>query len=74
VLETRRRSIVKALSWRLIATLITATVVFVMTGNFHIAAEIGLIDTCVKLGVYFFHERMWLRISYGRYTRRDYQI
>ena len=74
MLETRKRSVVKALSWRFVATLITATVVFVMTGDFEIAAEIGLLDTTVKLGVFFLHERMWLRIPYGRYTPRDYQI
>ena len=74
MLETRRRSIAKALSWRFIATVITAAVVFVLTGNFTMAAEVGLLDTSIKLGVFFAHERVWLRISYGRIVPRDYQI
>jgi uncharacterized membrane protein len=76
VLETKKRSVAKALSWRFVATFITATVVYAMTGDFTIAAEIGLLDTVVKFGMYFAHERVWLRVSYGRISRRerDYQI
>ena len=76
MLETKKRSVAKALSWRFVATFITATVVYAMTGDFTIAAEIGLLDTVVKFGMYFGHERMWLRIPYGRMTHRehDYQI
>ena len=64
----------KALSWRVVATLITSLVAFGITGSFKIAAEVGLLDTVIKFGVYFVHERMWLRISYGRAKVRDYQI
>lgn len=74
-METRRRSIAKALSWRCCATVITFLVVLMLTGELIFAAEIGLLDTTVKLAAYFFHERMWLRVSYGRYEQpSDYQI
>ncbi len=65
-METRRRSIVKALSWRVWATLITFFVALAITGETAFALEIGLIDTSAKLFIYFLHERMWLRIKYGR--------
>lgn len=65
----------KALSWRFFATGITFAVVLALTGELIIAAEIGLLDTSVKLIAYFLHERMWLRVSYGRYEPpTDYQI
>lgn len=74
-METRRRSIAKALSWRFFATFITFAVVLALTGEVVIAAEIGLLDTVIKLVAYFFHERFWLRVSYGRYQEStDYQI
>ena len=39
------------------------------------AIEIGLLDTSIKLLVYYWHERAWLRIGYGRpEKKRDYQI
>ncbi len=72
--ESRARSIVKALSWRFCATLITTAVVYVMTGKLEHAVEIGVVDTLAKLGLYFGHERMWERIRFGRVRYTDYQI
>lgn len=72
--ETRRRSLVKALSWRVFATLITMVVAFLMTGELAFAAKIGLFDTSAKLIVYFAHERVWQRIRFGKIDSPDYQI
>ena len=65
-METTRRSVVKALSWRFVATLITTMLVYAITGKGEFAAGIGLADTAIKLFVYFGHERAWNRIPYGR--------
>jgi uncharacterized membrane protein len=73
-METKRRSILKALSWRFLATVITSLVVYFMTGKLTFALEIGGIDTVIKLGVYFAHERVWLMIPFGKIEPRDYQI
>ena len=73
-METKRRSFVKALSWRVFATVITGTVAFALTGKARFALEIGLIDTAIKIFVYFGHERVWQRIPYGRVEAPDYQV
>jgi uncharacterized membrane protein len=73
--ETNRRSIAKSLSWRVLAAVITSVVVFCMTGRLEFAAKIGLIDTAVKLLVYFGHERLWNKIDYGRVPAApDYEV
>lgn len=73
--DTRRRSLVKALSWRFVATLITGTVVYLVTGEPMFAVEIGLLDTVIKFATYYAHERAWLRIGYGRPRKEtDYRI
>ena len=72
--ESNRRSIVKSLSWRFFAAVITAGVVYAMTGKLRFAAEIGLIDTVVKLLIYFLHERVWNKINYGRIITPDYEV
>ncbi len=64
-METKKRSIVKAISWRLIATVITSVLAFMLTGEWTFAATIGLADTLFKFFIYFAHERMWNRIRYG---------
>ena len=74
VFETRSRSVVKALSWRVLAGIITTCVVLTMTGKMKFAAEIGLIDTLTKLFIYFFHERIWNKIAYGRLKNPDYEV
>ena len=65
-METTQRSIIKALSWRLMATIITAVIVYHMTGELEFAAKVGLADTSLKFLAYFGHERLWNRITFGR--------
>ncbi len=55
----------KTLSWRSLATLVTFTVAWLVTRKFTLAAEIGVADTLIKLGVYYFHERLWIRVKFG---------
>ena len=43
--ETRGRSLLKAISWRILAAIITTLVALAMTGQIKFAAKIGLIDT-----------------------------
>ncbi|PLY00280.1 MAG: adenylyl-sulfate kinase [Desulfuromonas sp.] len=64
--ETRKRSIFKAISWRTLATLTTAAIVFVFTGEFTLAITVGLLEVFAKMALYFFHERMWQKIGFGR--------
>lgn len=68
-MESTRRSIVKALSWRFMATAITTGLVYAVTGQGEFAAGIGLADTSIKLFIYFGHERLWNRIPFGRVER-----
>ncbi len=64
--ETKKRSILKALSYRTWATITTAVLVFVFTGKFVLAITIGLLEVFAKMGLYFLHERFWQRIRYGK--------
>lgn len=73
-METRWRSLAKALSWRFFATFITASIVWVLTREMKFAATVGIMDTTIKLVVYFFHERIWLRIPFGKIKQEDYEI
>lgn len=73
-METKRRSLAKALSWRALAVMITTGVVYALTRELKFAFEIGAVDTVAKLGIYFVHERVWQRIPYGKIDAPDYQI
>ena len=74
MLETKRRTIAKAASWRVIATFITASLALILTGSPETAIEIGILDVIFKLAAYYGHERAWLRLPYGRRRPPEYQI
>ena len=73
-MESHFRSIFKALSWRVIATLVTFFISWLLTGSVEMAAKIGLLDTTLKLAAYYLHERAWIRSSFGKIKEPDYQI
>jgi len=65
--ESHERSIVKGISWRIIATTDTFLVVFVITClvdqcSVENALKIGFIEFFLKLLIYYAHERAWLQL------------
>ncbi len=72
--ESHVRTITKALTWRFIATIVTFSIAWLATGNLTLAAEIGIADTIIKLGAYYFHERAWIGVKFGKLQRPEYEI
>ncbi|AQS94953.1 MULTISPECIES: DUF2061 domain-containing protein [Polaribacter] len=64
--EKPLRSVIKALSWRLIGTLDTLVVSYFLTGKIGLATSIASVDFVTKLILYFFHERIWNKIKWGK--------
>ena len=60
------RSIAKAFSWRVIGTIDTLIISYILTGEFSVAASIASIDFVTKMILYFFHERFWNLIKWGK--------
>lgn len=64
--EKPLRSIVKSISWRLIGTLDTILISWLITGQLKLAFSIGSIELVTKMVLYFFHERIWNGIKWGK--------
>jgi len=64
--ETATRSIVKSISWRLVGTIDTFIISWVITGEVALALSIGSIELITKMVLYFFHERFWNTIKWGK--------
>ena len=64
--ETSMRSVVKALSWRIVATLTTTGLGFAVTGRFDLAITVGIFAAVAKMALYFMHERVWNKLEFGR--------
>ncbi|WP_458627723.1 DUF2061 domain-containing protein [Winogradskyella sp. PC D3.3] len=64
--ENIKRSIVKTISWRVVGTLATVTISYLITGTLALAFSIGGIELVSKMILYFFHERAWTNIKWGK--------
>jgi len=64
--ETNRRSIVKGISWRVVATTTTTVIVYVFFGRLDLAIAAGLLETVLKVGLYWGHERLWHKVRWGK--------
>jgi uncharacterized membrane protein len=65
-METKTRSLLKSVSYRVFASIVTALLIFSFTGKLLLAVGLGVLDSVVKLLVFFLHERMWMAIPFGR--------
>lgn len=63
--ESHVRSIIKGVTWRVVASGTTMLVVFVVTGDLTLVASVGVVDVTLKVLFYYFHERAWGRVHWG---------
>lgn len=73
-METHSRSLAKAISYRFFGSLSTAGLVYFFTGSAKVSVGAGILDSLVKIVLFFLHERVWQRISYGRAKAPEYEI
>ena len=58
-----KRHIAKTITWRIIGTLDTMIIAWVITGSLEWGLAIGGIEVFTKIILYFLHERAWYRFS-----------
>lgn len=61
-----QRSLAKTVSWRVVGTIATVIISYIITGTLALAFSIGIIELISKLVLYFFHERAWNKIKWGK--------
>lgn len=64
--EARTRTVVKAVTWRILATLTTITIVFLFTKKIFLSLGVGFAEVIAKITFYYLHERAWQKISWGK--------
>ena len=66
---TKLRSLLKTISWRIVGTLDTMCLGWIITGSPLIGLKIGALELFTKMILYYFHERIWLQSKFG--TKKD---
>ncbi|MBI97658.1 MAG: hypothetical protein CMO78_03840 [Verrucomicrobiales bacterium] len=63
--ESRLRSALKGISWRLLATTITGLTAFILSKDVWLAVKIAMIEFPAKFIIYYAHERAWASVPMG---------
>ena len=63
--ESRLRSAAKALTWRIVASFAAFAILLALTGNVGIAGSVALADIFGRTILYYLHERVWSKITWG---------
>lgn len=56
------KSVMKSISWRIVGTLDTMIISYLITGRVTVALSIGSVEVLTKTILYYFHERLWAHI------------
>ena len=60
------RHIAKAVSWRVIGSIDTIAIAWLITGSIQVGAAVGGVEIVTKTVLYYFHERVWYKwIKFG---------
>ena len=64
--KSYKRHIAKTITWRVVATLDTILLSWLITGNPLTGLKIGIAEVFTKMILYFFHERIWFKINLSK--------
>ena len=73
-MEHPKRTLLKTITWRLIALLATVIVVYAYSGDVKESLVVGFVANALKMFLYYAHERIWNRSSFGRQKHPDYPL
>ena len=58
-METKKKSIKKALTWLLLDNILTWSIAYIFTGMLYLSLGIALVSNTLEIFVYYMHERLW---------------
>ncbi len=73
-MEQHKRTLVKTITWRIIALTATIVVVYIYSGDAKGSLVIGFSANLIKMFLYYIHERIWNKVQFGRIKPPEYQI
>ena len=63
---TRKRSITKAVTYRILIVILDFTTIYLLTGRAEISLGFTIVSNIYTSIAYYYHERIWNRIGWGR--------
>lgn len=73
--EYSYRSWTKAFSYRIVGSLYSFVVLYLVSGKLLISLSLSAIEVVSKIVIFYFHERVWDKLSFGKIKQQpDYEI
>ena len=66
-----KRHLAKTITWRIIGTIDTMVLSWIITGDAMMGLKIGGVEVITKMILYYFHERIWYRMNFGLTNRKS---
>ncbi len=68
--KSSQRHLLKTISWRILGTIDTMILAWIISGNPMTGLKVGVIEVFTKMLLYYLHERFWYKLDYGVENRR----
>jgi len=65
-MDTKKRSWAKSIIWRVIGIVLLGVIAYLITGDWKEMTSITVVFHSIRVVMYYYHERLWERISWGR--------
>lgn len=72
--ESKKRHLAKTVTWRIIGTIDTMILAWIISGDSMIGVKVGLAEVVTKMVLYYLHERSWYRVNYGLSSRGNREV
>lgn len=71
---SQKRHLAKTITWRVIASFTTFVIAYFFFRDDPLATEkatgVALTESVIKMGLYYFHERLWYKSNFGLKSRK----
>jgi len=71
--NSNKRHLLKTVTWRILGTIDTIALAWIITGNALIGLKIGAAEVITKMVLYYLHESLWYRTNFGLENRKRRQ-
>ncbi|MGJ5643005.1 DUF2061 domain-containing protein [Formosa sp. S-31] len=68
--ESNKRHLLKTVTWRMVGTLDTMTLAWLISGDPLVGLKVGFTEVLTKMFFYYLHEKAWYKINYGLENRK----
>lgn len=66
LMATKKRSLLKSMTWRLVAIVSTLLIGYWLTRSWEFALSLTVVSNVINFILYYVHERVWLQVDWGK--------